>query len=71
MQYYISDTERRKELFYLTTHSTHFFYGYMESVWIEKTVWMFGFFIGKREITNLTGYKKQCRSNVERRKCFI
>ena len=26
--------ERRKELFYLTTHSTHFIYGYMASdIW--------------------------------------
>ena len=24
--------ERRKEMFYLTTHSTHFIYGYMASV---------------------------------------
>ena len=25
------DTEGRKEIFYLTTHSTHFIYGYMAS----------------------------------------
>ena len=28
------DIERRKEMFYLTTHSTHFIYGYMASdIW--------------------------------------
>ena len=26
-----SDQEGRKEMFYLTTHSTHFIYGYMAS----------------------------------------
>ena len=27
-------SEGRKEIFYLTTHSTHFIYGYMESdIW--------------------------------------
>ena len=26
-----SVTKRRKEMFYLTTHSTHFIYGYMVS----------------------------------------
>ena len=29
-QYYILN-EGRKEMFYLTTHSTHFIYGYMAS----------------------------------------
>ena len=29
-----SDLEGRKEMFYLTTHSTHFIYGYMASdIW--------------------------------------
>ena len=28
---YISNTNIRKEMFYLTTHSTHFIYGYMAS----------------------------------------
>ena len=29
-----SDREGRKEMFYLTTHSTHFIYGYMASdIW--------------------------------------
>ena len=29
-----ADTEGRKEMFYLTTHSTHFIYGYMASdIW--------------------------------------
>ena len=28
--------QRRKEMFYLTTHSTHFIYGYMESdIWLR------------------------------------
>ena len=26
-----SDSEKEKEMFYLTTHSTHFIYGYMAS----------------------------------------
>ena len=26
-----SDSERKKEMLYLTTHSTHFIYGYMAS----------------------------------------
>ena len=30
-----SDNEGRKEMFYLTTHSTHFIYGYMASdIWL-------------------------------------
>ena len=30
------DTEGRKEMFYLTTHSTHFIYGYMASdIWLR------------------------------------
>ena len=30
----VDDMEGRKEMFYLTTHSTHFIYGYMESdIW--------------------------------------
>ena len=30
--------EGRKEMFYLTTHSTHFIYGYMESdIWLRTT----------------------------------
>ena len=29
--------EGRKEMFYLTTHSTHFIYGYMASdIWLER-----------------------------------
>ena len=29
-------TERKKEMFYLTTHSTHFIYGYMASdIWLR------------------------------------
>ena len=28
--------ERKKEMFYLTTHSTHFIYGYMASdIWLR------------------------------------
>ena len=27
--------EGRKEMFYLTTHSTHFIYGYMASDWVK------------------------------------
>ena len=30
------EKEQEKEMFYLTTHSTHFIYGYME--WKEGTV---------------------------------
>ena len=31
-----SDTEREREMFYLTTHSTHFIYGYMASdIWLR------------------------------------
>ena len=34
-----SCTERRKEMFYLTTHSTHFIYGYMASgIWLRTIV---------------------------------
>ena len=34
--YHISDKEGRKEMFYLTTHSTHFIYGYMVSdIWLR------------------------------------
>ena len=30
------DTEREREMFYLTTHSTHFIYGYMASdIWLR------------------------------------
>ena len=32
----LSWNERRKEMFYLTTHSTHFIYGYMASdIWLR------------------------------------
>ena len=32
----IMDTEREREMFYLTTHSTHFIYGYMASdIWLR------------------------------------
>ena len=31
-----SEKEGRKEMFYLTTHSTHFIYGYMaSSIWLR------------------------------------
>ena len=31
-----SDSEREREMFYLTTHSTHFIYGYMASdIWLR------------------------------------
>ena len=31
VKYAYTTREGRKEMFYLTTHSTHFIYGYMES----------------------------------------
>ena len=34
----IARNEGRKEMFYLTTHSTHFIYGYMASdIWLRTT----------------------------------
>ena len=39
------DTEGRKEMFYLTTHSTHFIYGYMAS-----DIWLSTILIVKKEI---------------------
>ena len=34
----VSNWEGRKEMFYLTTHSTHFIYGYMASdIWLRTT----------------------------------
>ena len=36
MSFYPSRTTDRKEMFYLTTHSTHFIYGYMASnIWLD------------------------------------
>ena len=36
VEMYVDDTEGRKEIFYLTTHSTHFIYGYMVSdIWLR------------------------------------
>ena len=33
---WVTSKERRKEMFYLTTHSTHFIYGYMASdIWLR------------------------------------
>ena len=37
-------SQRIKEMFYLTTHSTHFVYGYMASV-SENKVHYFAFFV--------------------------
>ena len=35
-KFYLRFMERRKEMFYLTTHSTHFIYGYMASdIWLR------------------------------------
>ena len=32
----VEDDEREREMFYLTTHSTHFMYGYMASdIWLR------------------------------------
>ena len=37
-QHNLKCVERRKKLFYLTTHSTHFIYGYMASdIWLRTT----------------------------------
>ena len=34
-----SEREREREMFYLTTHSTHFIYGYMASdIWLRTTL---------------------------------
>ena len=34
IDFFMELTEGRKEMFYLTTHSTHFIYGYMASdIW--------------------------------------
>ena len=34
--FFISAIEREREMFYLTTHSTHFIYGYMASdIWLR------------------------------------
>ena len=33
---YVGECEREREMFYLTTHSTHFIYGYMASdIWLR------------------------------------
>ena len=35
-EYNSVDTEREREMFYLTMHSTHFIYGYMASdIWLR------------------------------------
>ena len=36
IRHYATSTEREREMFYLTTHSTHFIYGYMASdIWLR------------------------------------
>ena len=45
-----SDSEREREMFYLTTHSTHFIYGYMASdIWLRTIL-----IVREREMFYLT-----------------
>ena len=78
--------EGRKEMFYLTTHSTHFIYGYMEgrkegNVLFNDTLntfylWLYGWKEGRKEMFYLTMHSTHfiygyMDGRKEGRKCFI
>ena len=46
----ISWKEGRKEIFYLTTHSTHFIYGYMEVLHIWRIYFLLYFQYNKQTV---------------------
>ena len=42
--------EGRKEMFYLTTHSSHFIYGYMASDYVSKSTVLYVFLVYKLKV---------------------
>ena len=67
-----SDSEREREMFYLTTHSTHFIYGYMEGRREGNVLFndaLNTFYLRLYGVRHMV--KDHSDSEKEREKCFI